>query len=94
MPSGTSAPRSVSRVPATWTIGAVVAFGLIGYMDDYIKVHHQRSLGLNKRAKSGAQLVCALVFANLAVDWAHTSTALSFTRSEAIGINMGLGRSG
>jgi phospho-N-acetylmuramoyl-pentapeptide-transferase len=71
------------------TIGAVVAFGLIGYMDDYIKIHHRRSLGLNKRAKSAAQLVCALVFAVLAVDWAHTSTALSFTRSEAIGINMG-----
>ncbi|HWF16714.1 MAG TPA: phospho-N-acetylmuramoyl-pentapeptide-transferase [Acidimicrobiales bacterium] len=71
------------------TIGAVVAFGLIGYMDDYIKIHHRRSLGLNKRAKSGAQLVCALAFAILAVDWAHTSTALSFTRSEAIGINMG-----
>jgi phospho-N-acetylmuramoyl-pentapeptide-transferase len=71
------------------TIGAVVAFGLIGYLDDYIKVHHRRSLGLNKRAKSGAQVVCALVFAVLAVNWAHTSTALSFTRSEAIGINMG-----
>ena len=33
-------------------IGAVVAFGLIGYVDDYIKVHHRRSLGLNKRGKS------------------------------------------
>ncbi|HVT42553.1 MAG TPA: phospho-N-acetylmuramoyl-pentapeptide-transferase [Acidimicrobiales bacterium] len=70
-------------------VGAVVAFGLIGFFDDYIKVHHRRSLGLNKRAKSGAQLVCALAFAILAVEWAHTSTALSFTRSEAIGINMG-----
>ena len=62
-------------------IGAVVAFGLIGYLDDYIKVRHRRSLGLNKRGKSAAQLVCALVFAELAVHWAHTSTALSFTRS-------------
>ena len=70
-------------------IGAVVAFGLIGYLDDYIKIHHRRSLGLNKRAKSGAQFVCALAFALLAVNWAHTSTALSFTRSEAIGIDMG-----
>jgi phospho-N-acetylmuramoyl-pentapeptide-transferase len=70
-------------------VGAVVAFGLIGFFDDYIKVHHRRSLGLNKRAKSAAQLVCALAFAILAVEWAHTSTALSFTRSEAIGINMG-----
>ena len=70
-------------------VGAVVAFGLIGYMDDYIKVNRRRSLGLNKRAKFGAQVVCALIFAVLAVEWAHTSTALSFTRSQAIGINLG-----
>jgi phospho-N-acetylmuramoyl-pentapeptide-transferase len=70
-------------------VGAVVAFGLIGFFDDYIKVHHRRSLGLNKRAKSAAQLICALAFAILAVEWAHTSTALSFTRSDAIGIDMG-----
>jgi phospho-N-acetylmuramoyl-pentapeptide-transferase len=70
-------------------VGAIVAFGLIGYLDDYIKIHHRRSLGLNKRGKSAAQLACALAFALLAVNWAHTSTALSFTRSEAIGINLG-----
>ena len=70
-------------------VGAVVAFGLIGFLDDYIKVSHRRSLGLNKRAKSAAQLLCALAFALLAVYWAHTSTALSFTRSSAIGINLG-----
>jgi phospho-N-acetylmuramoyl-pentapeptide-transferase len=70
-------------------VGAVAAFGLIGYLDDYIKVHHKRSLGLNKRGKSAAQLVCALAFAELAVHWAHTSTALSFTRANAIGINLG-----
>jgi len=70
-------------------IGVVVAFGLIGYLDDYIKVHRRRSLGLNKRAKMGAQLVVALAFAELAVHWAHTSTALSFTRSAAIGVDLG-----
>jgi phospho-N-acetylmuramoyl-pentapeptide-transferase len=70
-------------------VGAVVAFGLIGFLDDYIKVSHRRSLGLNKRGKSAAQLACALAFAILAVQWAHTSTALSFTRASAIGINMG-----
>jgi phospho-N-acetylmuramoyl-pentapeptide-transferase len=70
-------------------VGVVVAFGLIGYMDDYIKVNRRRSLGLNKRAKFGAQVLCALIFAVLAVEWAHTSTALSFTRSQAIGINLG-----
>jgi phospho-N-acetylmuramoyl-pentapeptide-transferase len=70
-------------------VGAVVAFGIIGFMDDYIKVHHKRSLGLNKRGKSGAQIACALVFAVLSVYWAHTSTALSFTRIDVIGINLG-----
>ncbi len=70
-------------------VGAVVAFGLIGYADDYIKVTHRRSLGLNKRAKAAAQVICALAFAELSVNWAHTSTALSFTRADAIGINLG-----
>ena len=70
-------------------VGVVVAFGLIGYLDDSIKVRHRRSLGLNKRGKSAAQLICALVFAILAVQWAHTSTALSFTRADALGINLG-----
>ncbi len=70
-------------------VGAVVAFGLIGYVDDYIKVHHRRSLGLNKRGKAAAQLVCALAFALLAVYWAHTSTQLTFTRIDVLGINLG-----
>ncbi len=70
-------------------VGVVVAFGFIGYVDDYIKVHHRRSLGLNKRGKAAAQLVCALAFALLAVYWAHTSTQLSFTRIDVLGINLG-----
>jgi phospho-N-acetylmuramoyl-pentapeptide-transferase len=68
---------------------AVVSFGIIGFLDDWIKVRHKRSLGLNKRGKSGAQIICALIFAELAVHWAHTSTALSFTRSDVLGINLG-----
>ena len=70
-------------------IGTVVAFGLIGYLDDYIKISHKRSLGLNKRGKSAAQILCALAFAELAVHWAHTSTSLSFTRSGVLGIDLG-----
>jgi phospho-N-acetylmuramoyl-pentapeptide-transferase len=70
-------------------IGTIVAFGVIGFLDDWIKVRHQRSLGLNKRAKSGAQIVCAVAFAELAVHWAHNSTALSFTRAAVPGINLG-----
>jgi phospho-N-acetylmuramoyl-pentapeptide-transferase len=70
-------------------IGVVVAFGLIGYLDDSIKIRHRRSLGLNKRGKAAAQVLFAVAFAELAVHWAHTSTALSFTRSEAIGVDLG-----
>jgi phospho-N-acetylmuramoyl-pentapeptide-transferase len=70
-------------------IGTVVVFGLIGYLDDYIKISHKRSLGLNKRAKSAAQIVGALIFAELAVHWAHVSTALSFTRYGVLGIDLG-----
>ena len=68
---------------------AIVSFGLIGFLDDWIKVRHQRSLGLNKRAKSGAQVVCAFVFAELAVHWAQTSTQLSFTRIGVLGVDLG-----
>ncbi len=68
---------------------AIVSFGGIGFLDDWIKVRHKRSLGLNKRAKSGAQVGFALLFAELSLHWAHTSTALSFTRANVPGINLG-----
>ena len=68
---------------------AVVLFGIIGFLDDWIKVRHQRSLGLNKRAKFAAQVGFAVLFAELALHWAHTSTALSFTRSTIPGIDLG-----
>ncbi|HEY1827167.1 MAG TPA: phospho-N-acetylmuramoyl-pentapeptide-transferase [Acidimicrobiales bacterium] len=79
---------SFSRV-GYLSIGTIVAFGLIGFLDDWIKVTHRRSLGLNKRAKSGAQIAVGIAFAELSVHWAHTSTALSFTRLNLPGINMG-----
>jgi phospho-N-acetylmuramoyl-pentapeptide-transferase len=67
----------------------VFLFGLIGFADDLIKVTHRRSLGLNKRAKAAAQVAVALLFAELALHWAHTSTALSFTRSATPGLHLG-----
>ena len=70
---------------------AVVGAGLIGFADDWIKVRHRRSLGLNKRAKFGAQIALGLLFALLAVYWAHASTTLSFTRYDLPGLQLGTG---
>jgi phospho-N-acetylmuramoyl-pentapeptide-transferase len=67
----------------------VFLFGAIGALDDWIKVRNQRSLGLNKRAKFGAQVVASVLFAELAVHWAHTATSLSFTRMTSPGYHLG-----
>jgi phospho-N-acetylmuramoyl-pentapeptide-transferase len=67
----------------------ISAAALIGLVDDWIKVRHQRSLGLNKRAKAGAQLVVALGFAIAAVTWLKVDTHLSFTRYSSTGIDLG-----
>ncbi len=61
----------------------------IGFADDWIKVRHRRSLGLNKRAKFASQIALGVTFSLLAVYWAHASTTLSFTRYNSIGLHMG-----
>ncbi len=68
---------------------AIVGAAAIGFADDWIKVRHRRSLGLNKRAKFAAQIALGLTFSVLAVYWAHASTTLSFTRYNSIGLHMG-----
>jgi phospho-N-acetylmuramoyl-pentapeptide-transferase len=70
---------------------ALVNAALIGFADDWIKVRHRRSLGLNKRAKFGAQMALGVSFSLLAVYWAHASTTLSFTRYDSLGLHMGTG---
>jgi len=54
--------------------------GFVGLLDDWIKVSHQRSLGLNKTAKTVGLLVVALTFAALSVHQAGVRTDISFTR--------------
>jgi phospho-N-acetylmuramoyl-pentapeptide-transferase len=68
---------------------ALVGAAGIGLADDWIKVSRRRSLGLNKRAKAGSQLVLALAFALLGLHWAGVSTNLSFTRFDYPGIHLG-----
>lgn len=68
---------------------AVAGAGAVGLADDWIKVRHQRSLGLNKRAKFAGQLVVSGTFAALAIRLADVHTELAFTRWDSLGIDLG-----
>ena len=47
--------------PYVWLVMlSTLAFGAIGFADDYIKVVHRRNLGLTARAKLGLQLLASL----------------------------------
>jgi phospho-N-acetylmuramoyl-pentapeptide-transferase len=65
-------------------LAAAVGLGLVGFTDDYIKIRHQRSLGLNKTAKIVGQLIVAVGFALGAQHIAGASTNLSFVRQTAL----------
>ena len=53
-----------------------LGFGLIGFIDDYIKIVKKRSLGLTAKQKLLAQLVFSVVLA-LAADYIGISTAVT-----------------
>jgi phospho-N-acetylmuramoyl-pentapeptide-transferase len=63
---------------------ATIGFGLVGFIDDFIKVRRQRSLGLNKTAKILGQAAIAVGFGVAAVEMAGTGTELSFIRGTGL----------
>ena len=77
----------------TWggllTMAAVVGAGMVGLLDDWIKVKNARNLGLNKSTKIAGLLVVAVGFAVLALRQADVSTTLSFTRLDSIDLDLG-----
>ncbi len=48
-------------------LALITGLGLVGFLDDYIKIFRQRSTGLRARTKLVGQAVCALGFAVLAM---------------------------
>ncbi|AQT72086.1 MULTISPECIES: phospho-N-acetylmuramoyl-pentapeptide-transferase [Streptomyces] len=62
----------------------MAGMGLVGYLDDYIKIVKRRSLGLRAKAKMAGQLIVGIAFAVLALqfkdsrDLTPASTKLSF----------------
>ncbi len=50
--------------PFVWMVMlSMLAFGAIGFADDYIKVAHRRNLGLTARAKMGLQILVSAAIA-------------------------------
>ena len=68
--------------PFIWIVMlSTLAFGAIGFADDYIKIVHKRNLGLTARAKLGLQLLasCGVAVALLRLQaHANYSTRLMF----------------
>ncbi|MFN2526646.1 MAG: phospho-N-acetylmuramoyl-pentapeptide-transferase [Actinomycetota bacterium] len=69
-------------------LGAIVACGCLGFLDDIIKIRKSRSLGLQSRTKILGQVVIAAVFGILAVKVVGVGTDLSFFRSTALDLGV------
>ncbi len=50
-------------------LGLTTALGGVGFLDDFIKIRKQRNLGLNKTAKLVGQLIAAVAFGILALQF-------------------------
>jgi phospho-N-acetylmuramoyl-pentapeptide-transferase len=57
-----------------------VAYGAVGFADDYIKIVKKRSLGLTARQKLGLQLLTSLTVGIVLVYWMSISTRIYSTK--------------
>jgi phospho-N-acetylmuramoyl-pentapeptide-transferase len=77
---------AVFTLAGVLVVAVTIGAGGVGLVDDWIKVSRQRSLGLDKTAKTLGLIAVALLFALLAVYKAKVRTDLSFTRSIGVGL--------
>ncbi|QKJ19668.1 phospho-N-acetylmuramoyl-pentapeptide-transferase [Microbacterium hominis] len=59
-------PPTISGLLVLWMM---VGFGVVGFIDDYMKVRSQRSLGLSGWRKVAGQVLVAVVFAVVALNF-------------------------
>jgi len=75
---------SRGRVPFTpggiLVVITMVLLGTVGFVDDYLKIRNQRSLGLTKTAKFAGQALAAIVLGVGAWYWAAAFRGISFIR--------------
>jgi phospho-N-acetylmuramoyl-pentapeptide-transferase len=67
---------------------AALGLGAVGFLDDYLKIRRQRSLGLNKTTKVVGQALVAVIFALLVVKVGGISAHLSFIRVTTIELGL------
>ncbi|AVH59237.1 MULTISPECIES: phospho-N-acetylmuramoyl-pentapeptide-transferase [Streptomyces] len=82
--------KVITGYPPTFSgllvLGLMAGMGLVGFLDDYIKIVKRRSLGLRAKAKMAGQLIVGIAFAVLALQFADNrgntpaSTKLSFVQ--------------
>lgn len=70
-------------------LGTMLACGALGFIDDWSKVSHERSLGLRPRTKMLWQGAVAVAFGILVVNWAKIPTWVSLPLT---GIHVDLGK--
>ena len=58
-------------------LGLMGGLGVVGFLDDFIKIRKQRSLGLTALAKFGGQLLMGVGFGLLALQFRNSSTGLT-----------------
>lgn len=79
----TAAPISL---PAILALVMIVGLGIVGFIDDYIKTHKRRSLGLGPWSKILGQVIVAIIFIALGLSFPDEngatplSTKISFIR--------------
>ena len=85
----TNLSRGVYTRTGIIVVLTIAAAGLVGLIDDWIKVSRERNLGLTKRAKLTGLLVVAGGFIVSMLTLTGVSTELAFTRSGHLGIDLG-----
>jgi phospho-N-acetylmuramoyl-pentapeptide-transferase len=65
----TLTPLTVSGILVLFLMAGM---GVVGFLDDYIKITKQRSLGLRAREKLGGQTLVAVIFAVLALQFPNS----------------------
>ena len=68
----------------------MVGMGIVGFIDDFLKTHRQRSLGLTGWAKVAGQVIVASIFAAVALNFADKDglTPAGFSAGDGHGVEV------